>query len=97
MNTFTITNIGINWIDIVFELSLENNKTYTIQNVSPYPLEFKSSDTEPTASEYGLVIVPNASWSITVDPLTNFYIRNQKKDDNKLGIIAVVDSTIITG
>lgn len=97
MSTITKDDINTTWVDIVTDLSLEDNVTYTIQNVSPYPLEIKVSSSLPAASEFGQVILPNVSWTVTIDLSKGVYIRNQKEDDNKLGKISITKAIDIAG
>lgn len=97
MSTITKDDINTTWVDIVTDLSLEDNVTYIIQNVSPYPLEIKVSSSLPSASEFGQVILPNVSWTVTVDLSKGVYIRNQNEDDNKLGKISITKAIDIAG
>ncbi len=89
MTTLTKNDIGVTWTDLVTDLSLVTDTSYTIQNVSPYPLEIKEKATAPSTDEFGKVITPNSFWATTANSSIGIYIRNQNYDDKKLGKIAV--------
>lgn len=88
MATLVKDDISIEWVNIVDELSLSKGVEYSIQNVTPYPLEIREDNSTPLVSDFGNVLIPNAFIQITVSD-DDIYIRNQKNDVNKLGRIAV--------
>lgn len=83
MITITKDDIGKDWVDLVSDLSLDINNSYTLQNVTPYPLEYKLLTSAPLGSDFGNVLSLNQSVSVFISDGVRIYVRNQKQDDNK--------------
>jgi len=97
MTTQHIDNIAIIWRNIPTELSLSPGISYTVQNVTPYPLEMMISESTPSENDKGHCLYINEPWVVKIDSTYGLYIRNQKEDPLKLGRISVTENSLIAG
>ncbi len=96
MTTQVINNIGVGWLDISDVISIKRSVNYTLQNTTPYPLELICSVSVPNENDRGHGIFINEPWTICISDY-KIFIRNQKQNDNKKGVMVVTESSFVSG